>query len=207
VTIAKDAILWGSDITFNDAVDGSSNLTAKADSGNLTFNGPVGNATALGNLTANSTGITAFNQTVNAASLTTDAAGKTQLNGDVKTTGSQTYSDAVTIAKDAMLWGSDITFNDAVDGSSNLTAKADSGNLTFNGPVGNATNGLGNLTANSTGTTTFNAVNSASVTTNAGGKTQLNGDVKTTGSQTYSDAVTIAKDAMLWAVTLLSTML
>jgi hypothetical protein len=43
--------------------------------------------------------------------------------------------------------------------------------------VGNTT-ALGNINANSTGTTTFNAVNSASVTTNAGGKTQLNGDVK-----------------------------
>jgi hypothetical protein len=194
-------------ITLNGAIDGNNNLTATAGTGNITFSGEVGGKTPLGNINANSTATTTFNA-VNSASVTTTAGGKTQLNGDVSTTGSQTYSDAVTIAKDAMLWGSDITFNDAVDGSSNLTAKADSGNLTFNGPVGNATNGLGNLTANSTGTTAFNqTVNAASLTTDAGGKTQLNGDVKTTGSQTYSDAVTIAKDAMLWAVTLLSTML
>jgi hypothetical protein len=209
VTIAKDATLTGNGITFNDAVDGSSNLTAKAGSGNLTFNGRVGTPTKpLGNLTANSQGTTAFNQTVDAASLTTDAGGTTQLNSNVTTTGSQTYSDAVTIAKDATLTGNGITFNDAVDGSSNLTAKAGSGNLTFNGRVGTPTKPLGNLTANSQGTTAFNqTVDAASLTTDAGGTTQLNGNVTTTGSQTYSDAVTIAKDAISPATVLLSTML
>jgi hypothetical protein len=91
----------------------------------------------LGKLTANSTGTTAFNQTVNAASLTTDAGGTTQLNGNVTTTGSQTYGDAVTIANNPILSGSDITFNDTVDGSSDLTVNAVSGNITFNGAVGN----------------------------------------------------------------------
>jgi hypothetical protein len=75
-------------------------------------------------LTANSTGTTAFNQTVNAASLTTDAGGTTQLNGNVTTTGSQTYGDAVTIANNPILSGSDITFNNTVDGSSDLTVNA-----------------------------------------------------------------------------------
>jgi hypothetical protein len=90
----------------------------------------------IGNLTANSTGTTAFNQTVTAASLTTDAGGTTKLNGNVTTTGPQTYSDAVTIANNPILSGSDINFNNTVDGSSDLTVNANSGNVTFNGAVG-----------------------------------------------------------------------
>ena len=136
VTIANNPILSGSDITFKDTVDGSSDLTANAVSGNLTFNGAVGATSALGKLTANSTGITAFNKTVNAASLTTDSGGTTKLNDKVTTTGPQSYLDAVTIANNPILSGSDITFNTTVDGSSNLTANAVSGNLTFNGAVG-----------------------------------------------------------------------
>ncbi|MEG4829285.1 filamentous hemagglutinin N-terminal domain-containing protein, partial [Microcoleus sp. F8-D3] len=197
VTIANNPILAGSDITFNNTVDGTSDLTVKAASGNLTFNGAVGNTTALGNITANSTGTTAFNQTVNAASLTTDAAGTTQLNGNVTTTGTQIYGDAVTIANNPILAGSDITFNNTVDGTSDLTVKAASGNITFNGAVGNTT-ALGNITANSTGTTAFNqTVNAASLTTDAGGTTQLNGNVNTIGPQTYGDAVTIANNPII----------
>jgi hypothetical protein len=100
--------------------------------------------------------------------LTTDAGGTTQLNGNVTTTGSQTYEDAVTIANNPILSGSDITFNNTVDGSSDLTVNAVSGNVTFNGAVGNLS-AIGNLTANSTGTTAFNqTVNAASLTTDAG---------------------------------------
>jgi hypothetical protein len=95
----------------------------------LTFNGAVGSLSALGKLTANSTGTTAFNQTVNAASLTTDAGGTTQVKGNVTTTGSQTYGDAVTIANNPILSGSDINFNNTVDGTSDLTVNAVSGNV------------------------------------------------------------------------------
>jgi hypothetical protein len=76
VTIAKDAILSGSEITFNDKVDGSSNLTANAVSGNLTFNGAVGSTNALSNLTANSTKTTALINS-HAREFETDAGGTT----------------------------------------------------------------------------------------------------------------------------------
>ena len=82
----------------------------KEGSGNVRFNGEVGATSALGKLTANSTGITAFNKTVNAASLTTDSGGTTKLNDNVTTTGSQTYPDAVTIANNPIFSGSDISF-------------------------------------------------------------------------------------------------
>ncbi|MEG4069274.1 filamentous hemagglutinin N-terminal domain-containing protein, partial [Microcoleus sp. Pol11C2] len=199
VTIANNPILAGSEITFNDTVNGSSDLTANAVTGNVTFNGAVGNPTnALGNLTANSKGTTAFNQTVNAASLTTiDVGGTTQVKGNVTTTGSQTYGDAVTIANNPILTGSDITFSNTVDGTSDLTVKAVSGNVTFNGAVG-AASAIGNLTANSKRTTAFNqTVNAASLTTDADGTTQVQGNVTTTGPQTYADAVTIANNPIL----------
>ncbi|WP_228050426.1 hypothetical protein [Tychonema sp. LEGE 06208] len=200
VTVANNPILTGSDITFNNTVDGTSDLTAKAVSGNVTFNGAVGNTTALGNITANSTGTTAFNQTVNAASLTTDAGGTTTLNGDVKTTGSQIYGDAVTIAKNPTLTGNGITFNNTVNSNnigSDLTVDGTTGDVTFNGAVGSS-KAIGNLTANSTGTTAFNqTVNAASLTTDAGGTTQVKANVTTIGAQTYADAVTIANNPIL----------
>jgi CHAT domain-containing protein len=197
VTIANNPILSGSDINFNNTVDGPSDLTVNALSGNVTFNGAVGSLSALEKLTANSTGTTAFNQTVNAASLTTDAGGTTKLNGNVTTIGSQTYGDAVTITNNPILSGSDINFNNTVDGPSDLTVNALSGNVTFNGAVGSLST-LGKLTANSTGTTAFNqTVNAASLTTDAGGATQVKGDVTTIGSQTYGDAVTIANNPIL----------
>ncbi|MEG3992798.1 CHAT domain-containing protein [Microcoleus sp. SVA1B1] len=197
VTLANNPILTGSDITFNNTVDGTSDLTAKAVSGDVTFNGAVGNTTALANITANSTGTTAFNQTVNAASLSTDVGGTTQVKGNVTTTGSQTYGDAVTIANNPILSGDSITFNDTVNGTSDLTAKAVSGNVTFNGAVGSLS-AIGNLTANSTGTTAFNqTVNAASLTTDVGGTTQVKANVTTTGAQTYGDAVTIANNPII----------
>jgi hypothetical protein len=44
--------------------------------------------------------------------------------------------DAVTIANNPILSGSDITFNNTVDGSSDLTVNGGSTNVTFNGAVG-----------------------------------------------------------------------
>ncbi|MEG5102615.1 two-partner secretion domain-containing protein, partial [Microcoleus sp. AT13-A5] len=200
VTIATNPIISGSDITFNNTVDASnigSDLTVNAGAGNVTFNGAVGNTKALGNITANSTGTTAFNQTVNAASLTTDIGGTTQVKGNVTTTGSQTYGDAVTVANNPIISGSGVTFNNTVDGSSDLTLNGGTGNVTFNGAVGSLS-AIGNLTANSTGITAFNqTVNAASLTTDAGGTTQVKGNVATIGSQTYGDAVTVANNPII----------
>ncbi|MEG4457929.1 two-partner secretion domain-containing protein, partial [Microcoleus sp. N9_A1] len=97
VTIANNPILTGNGITFNSTLDGNSDITANAGASNLTFTGPVGGTTALGNINANSTATTTFNA-VNAASVTTNAGGTTELKGNVATIGSQTYGDAVTIA-------------------------------------------------------------------------------------------------------------
>jgi hypothetical protein len=118
------------DIIFNNTVDSttanSPNLTLTAGTGNIIFTtGAIGNSTTpFGAITANSSGTTSFASIVNAQSLTTDSGGTTKLNGNVTTTGPQTYSDAVTIANNPILSGSDITFNNTVDGSSDLTVNA-----------------------------------------------------------------------------------
>ncbi|MBD1934572.1 MULTISPECIES: CHAT domain-containing protein [Cyanophyceae] len=78
-------------------------------------------------------------------------------------------------------------------GLHNLTLNAGSGDITINNAVGNSTS-LGNLVANSTGTTQFNStVKAASLLTNIGGSTNLKDNVTTTGvnGQIYNDAVDI----------------
>jgi hypothetical protein len=76
ITLTTSGTTSSGNVAFNKNLDGTTanneSLLVNAGAGNITFNGAVGNTNALGNITANSTGITAFNQTVNAASLTTD---------------------------------------------------------------------------------------------------------------------------------------
>ncbi|MEG4279060.1 filamentous hemagglutinin N-terminal domain-containing protein, partial [Microcoleus sp. MON1_C1] len=102
-TLVGDSVLVsngtaaGGNILFNNNIDGSGNLTLETGTGNIDVKGAVGNTPALGigKVTVKSSaGTTTFNQTVNAASLTTDIGGTTQLNGNVTTIGSQTYGDA-----------------------------------------------------------------------------------------------------------------
>jgi hypothetical protein len=119
----------GGNILFNNNIDGSGNLTLETGTANIDVKGAVGNTTELGNLTVNSAGTTTFNA-VKATSFTTNAGGTTELKGDVTTTGPQTYGDAVTIANNPTLSGSDISFNNTVDGSSALTVKEGTGNVT-----------------------------------------------------------------------------
>ncbi|MEG4632728.1 filamentous hemagglutinin N-terminal domain-containing protein, partial [Microcoleus sp. AR_TQ3_B6] len=174
--------LGAGDIIFNNKVDGttanSRNLTLTAGTGNIRFTaGEIGNSTTpFGTITANSSGTTSFASSVNAQSLTTDSGGTTQLNGPVTTTGPQTYGDAVTIANNSILLGSEITFTDTVNGSSALTVNGSSGNVRFNKAIGE-TKPLTSLTANS--------------------EISLGGNVTTTGPQTYGDAVTITNNSIL----------
>ena len=107
-------------------------------------------------------------------SLTTDATGTTEINGgSVDTTGNQTYNDAVQLGADATLTSTGagtIEFDTILDGPQNLIVNT-SGITRFDGAVGN----VAALT---------------SLTTDAGGTTEINGgSVDTTGNQTYNDAV------------------
>ena len=172
VTLGADATLTGVNVRFTNT---------------LNDDGTAGNA----NLTINASGETMFARAAGGlqalTSLTTDAAGTTQLDGGgVRTTGDQTYQDAVTLGADVALTGVNVTFGRTLDeggvaGNANLTVNA-SGVTTF----GQAVGGLQALT---------------SLTTDAAGTTQLDGGVvRTTGDQTYQDAVTLGADATLTGV-------
>jgi len=126
--------------------------------GATTFGGAVGGTTAL-------------------TSLTTDAAGSTSLGGNVSTSGAQVYNDVVTLAGNATLSGSGVSFASTVNGARALTINA-SGATTFGGVVG--------------GTTAL-----SSLTTDATGTTSLGRQRDTTGAQAYNDAVTLNVDAVL----------
>jgi filamentous hemagglutinin family protein len=153
------------EITFLHAVDGAHSLTLNVGD-TTTFGGAVGNNQAL-------------------TSLTTDAAGMTALNGGtIKTTGAQTYNDAVTLGAGTTLTSSagDITFAQTVDGAQSLAVNT-SGNEIFNGAIGSST-ALTSLTTDGSGT--------------VGGQAQLNGGtVTTSGAQTYNDSVLLGANATL----------
>ncbi len=160
VSLGSDRVLSGSNITFNSTVDGGYALSVNA-SGATTFAGAVGGASAL-------------------TSLTTDAGGSTVLGGNVTTTGTQFYDDAVVLNGDTI-----------------LTSSA-GGNIR----LGSTVNGAQSLVINTSGATTFaKAVGGTSaltsLSTGAGGSTTLGGSVTTTGAQTYNDAVGLAGNATL----------
>jgi hypothetical protein len=81
--------------TVNSQTGATNDLTVSASNGNITFGSAVGNTTALGILQANSTRTTRFNSTVNATTVSTDAGGETQLNGNVTTAEEQNYGDSL----------------------------------------------------------------------------------------------------------------
>ncbi|TAF06329.1 MAG: filamentous hemagglutinin N-terminal domain-containing protein, partial [Nostocales cyanobacterium] len=135
---AKTFDSTNNNILFGSTINGNSNLTLNAGTGNITFTNGIGNITALGNILANSTGITKFNSSVTASRLTTNTGGTTEINGNITTNNEQNYNDAVTVANSPTLAGSGITFNETVNGNSNLTANAGTGKVTFEQNVGNS---------------------------------------------------------------------
>ncbi|MCT7972646.1 CHAT domain-containing protein [Laspinema olomoucense] len=204
-TLTTSGTASGGEITFkrtlNGTIPGTQSLTLNAGSGNLSILGPVGNLTPLGAFTLNSTGTTLLNSAIAAQTLTTDAGGITQLNRNVTTTGAIAFGDAVSLGNSVILTsgGNPVTFGSTLDGTHSLILNGGMGNITFLGAVGSQTE-LGAFTVNSTGTTQFgSSVNSASLITNAGGVTQINGNVTTTSplGQIYGNALSINGDVIL----------
>ncbi|MEO6752909.1 MAG: hypothetical protein ABIP85_14115 [Chthoniobacteraceae bacterium] len=198
--------------TYNDAVTLMQDTVLTSNvSGNIAFNATVDTdalAAAVRVLTVNTSGNTLFGDGGSdnvglaraLASVTTDAGGSTVFNitggaQTVLTTGAQTYNDAVTLMQDTVLTSSAI------------------GSIAFNATVDTDAGALANraLTVNTSGNTFFGdggadnvglARALASVTTDAGGSTVFNitggaQTVLTTGTQTYSDAVTLMQDTVL----------
>lgn len=129
--------------------------------GNTVFNGLIGNGTALAFLTTNPGGSTFINNSPT-----------------VFTSGPQTYNDGVRL-------GADTTF--------------ESGNtaISFNGSLNSVAGFNFAAIINTTATTTLggpvgNLQPLSALTTNAGGTTEVNGGlVRTTGNQSYFDAVNV----------------
>jgi hypothetical protein len=140
--------------------------------GPITFNGTVSGA---GSLTVDTLGDTTFNGAVGSptplTALITQGGGFTRINGGSVNAGTQTYNDAVTL-------GSVLTTFTGVNG--NFLGGLDGGGndltLTFSGTV-----------AISGGTFT----NVDDFVSNGAGGTSLNGIITTTGTQTYSNLVTL----------------
>jgi filamentous hemagglutinin family protein len=221
VTLANNPVLTSKDITFNGTVNGAGqNLTVNS-IGNLDFKGKVGATSSLGTITT-SADITTIGDTVNATKLAVTSTVATNINANVTTSDSQTYTGAVTLANNPILTGKGITFDDAVNGAGqNLTVNSGinpaGASITFTGKVGNA-NALGNITTTTAGLTEFketvNAgivksdgflgstafrgnVNAISVDTKSQATTQIGANITTTGTQDYGGATTFTNNPSL----------
>ena len=153
-------------------------LTVQSQSGNISLGGAVDGAHSL---TLNTSGVTTIGAAVGGntalTALRTDAGGSTHLNAGVRTSGDQTYGDAVELGNSVSITGATSTFAGTLDsagGSNNsLTIY---GNAAFGAAVG-AGQRLGALYVS--------------------GSAQLGGNISTTGSQTYVGAVTLSHDVAL----------
>ncbi len=165
-------------VLFSSTVDLASHLTVSTGTGAVTFTGAVNGGR---DLVVNSTGATTFASAVGAttalASVTTNAGGTTFLNGgSVQTTGDQTWGDHVSLGANTTLTGAVVTFNGTVSG--NAHSLAITGDAVFGDDAGDAVTGLASLSVS--GTTEINTIT-----------------VTSTGSQTYTGAVTIGAPAGL----------
>jgi hypothetical protein len=183
-----------SGIDFAASIDGAFNLLIDSDGsinlGNSTFSSPpsgdgIGGITPLASLTVQG--------------YTTPATGVTMVKCDVTTSGSQTYDNPAVVrgfpvvTPDIWVIGG---VNAQPDGASTLTSSA--GDIVFNSTVG----GNVELTTNSPGATTFNAlVDIFSLTVGnaqAHGITHLNtSTVDTVGWQTYYEPLLLANHPVL----------
>ncbi|OYY19540.1 MAG: hypothetical protein B7Y59_00005, partial [Burkholderiales bacterium 35-55-47] len=178
VTLEADAVLdstGGGDITFMTTVDGAQALEVKT-SGVTTFTSDVGASSPL-------------------TSLITDEPGSVRVSSSsVKTTGLQTYNDAIELGADVVFESSgqgDVTFNGAVDGAQSLTVNT-TGVTTFAKTIGAVTT-LTSVTTDTGGSVKFSG---AAPVTSLSGKSFTGTYVKTTGAQSYNDAVVLEAATM-----------
>jgi filamentous hemagglutinin family protein len=141
--------------------------------------------------------------------VTTDAAGTTFLAASDLRAQTWQFNDDVVLEADVVLDATaGVTFGALLNSENGmnhgLTVNGGGSAVTFTGAVGGAVNGtLGALAVNTTGHTHFTStVNAASVTTSAGGTTQLDGSVTTTGGQTYNNDVTTFNGITLTGTTI-----
>ncbi|MBD2202994.1 CHAT domain-containing protein [Calothrix sp. FACHB-1219] len=141
-------------ITFNDTVDGNNNLTLNAIT-NISFNGEVGGTTPLNELTV--------------------ASANTNVANNITTTANQQFNSAVTLTGGGSnLFNSNdsnIAFSSTINGASNLTLNAGTGNINLGGAVG--------------GTTPLTGLSLTAANTNVAN------NITTTGNQQFTSPVTL----------------
>ena len=178
--LSTDAM--GGNILLSGAVDGGNDLTLIAGSGNIDFDGAVGQNTRLGALTINSAGTTTADLAIDAASLSQLAGTATTLTGLVDTTGTVALTSA-TLNVDGGIQGDGgitLTGATATNLSSNLTT-VNSG-ITIDHDL--TLSGNAQL---STGVTGGNIGFNSSI---AGGLNSLELDAGPTGDIVFSDTAT-----------------
>lgn len=173
IVIGANTTLTGGTVSLNDGIDGDATVNNRT----LTIN--ANSATTLAG-TVGATGIL--------ASLITDAAGSTSVNGTIRAT-TQSYRDKVTVA-------------------SNSTLKADengAGSVRFFQAVDGSTSGGQTLTINATTTVFDVAVGGttklATLTTDSVGTVTLKGGAITATTHNYNDAVTVTADTTFTGTT------
>ncbi len=124
VTLDGNSSTTGAQVYNGATILGANVTLASTGGGALTFTSTVDGAQALALDTTGATTLGAVGQTTALTSLTTDAGGTTMLNGNVKTTGAQTYGDGVLLGNDLILSSTAsgaIALNFTVDGAHALT--------------------------------------------------------------------------------------
>ncbi|WP_233233247.1 filamentous hemagglutinin N-terminal domain-containing protein [Bordetella sp. LUAb4] len=161
----------GGDVSFTSSVSGNHNLSIAAHGGDVDFAAGVGvggDVDPIAALTVDTSGTTHIGGKVRAASVTTLGKGTLALdNGDVVTTGAQSYDSRVVLGQDTVLKGTQVALLNGGDGAHALTID---GNATLGGSLG-TNQALSALTVK--GTTAFN-----------------DGSITTTGNQHYIGAAT-----------------
>ena len=183
--------------TYNDAVTlGADVILASTAAGNIDFASTIDGARAVQVNTAGTTLLGNIGQTIALTSLATDAGGNTVLDGDITTTGAQTYNDAVTLGANDVLTSTgngNIRFNNTLDGGFTLDVNT-GGAVDFSSAVGSLS-ALSGLAVDS-GTFSAGALNISgglSITTRAGGISQA-GAFRVQGTSSFdagTNAITL----------------
>ena len=180
----------GGGITFVNTVDSDAATSPRALTlnavGDETFNGRVGGVSPLASVVTDATG--AGGHVVFAI------AGSTPAVPGVTTLGAQTYNDAALLQAATVLAstnGGTLTFNSTVDGTQALTLST-AGNEEFNGAVGSKMSLVSLTTTDPAGT-----VSGGQVIFKIDGSTPTMPSVKTSGAQTYNDAVVMQANTVL----------
>jgi filamentous hemagglutinin family protein len=145
-------------VVFDGTVDGAQSLTVNAGTGTTTFGAAVGGSTALASLSIAAGGTTAID------------------GGSIRTSGAQTYNDALTLGANTILTGANVQFGGTLDGAHALIVD-DSGSTVIAGVVGGNTAPT-SIVINAAGGVIMNAATAIS-----------------SGAQTYNGNLMLGADA------------